>query len=63
VHWSDNLGLWIYSKRIPEKNHWNVLGIGQAGTEGRVVITCEINFRSGESTGKSAVHWPGTRKG
>lgn len=44
VHWSDNLGLWLYSKRIPEKNHWNVLGIGKPAPEGRVVITCEINF-------------------
>ncbi|PKN35361.1 MAG: hypothetical protein CVU61_03555 [Deltaproteobacteria bacterium HGW-Deltaproteobacteria-19] len=44
VHWSDELDLWLYSKRIPEKNHWNVLGIGKPAPEGRVAITCEINF-------------------
>lgn len=44
VYWSRELDLWLYSKRIPEKNHWNVLGIGRPVPEGRVAITCEINF-------------------
>ncbi|NPU84960.1 MAG: hypothetical protein HPY65_10780 [Syntrophaceae bacterium] len=44
VYWSDERDLWLYSKRIPEKNHWNVLGIGKPAPEGRVAITCEINF-------------------
>jgi len=44
VHWSSDPDLWLYSKRIPERNHWNVLGIGRPVPEGRVAITCEINF-------------------
>jgi hypothetical protein len=44
VHWSDELGLWLYSRRVQERNHWNVLGIGKPVPEGRVAITCEINF-------------------
>jgi hypothetical protein len=44
VRWSEELDLWLYSRRIPEKNHWNVLGVGRPAAEGRVAITCEINF-------------------
>jgi hypothetical protein len=44
VAWSERLGLWFFSKKIPGSRYWNGFGIGRPEGGDSVAITCEINF-------------------
>jgi hypothetical protein len=44
VAWSERLGIWFFSRKIPGSRYWNGFGIGRPEGGGNVAITCEINF-------------------
>ncbi len=44
VAWSERLGIWFFSRKLPGSRYWNGFGIGRPEGGGNVAITCEINF-------------------
>lgn len=44
VAWSENLGIWFFSKKIADHRYWNAFGSGRPEGGSHISITCEINF-------------------
>src|SRR5512133_326471 len=44
VGFSEQLGIWIFSRKIADHRYWNAFGIGRPEGGSRTAITCEINF-------------------
>jgi len=44
VAWSEDLGIWFFSRKIPGSRYWNGFGVGRPESGDNVAITCEINF-------------------
>lgn len=44
IAWSERLGIWFFSRKLPGSRYWNGFGIGRPEGGGNVAITCEINF-------------------
>jgi hypothetical protein len=44
VAWSERLGIWFFSKKIPGHRYWNAFGVGRPESGSHISITSEINF-------------------
>jgi hypothetical protein len=44
VMWSERLGIWFFSRKLPGSRYWNGFGIGRPEGGDSIAITCEINF-------------------
>jgi hypothetical protein len=44
IAWSESLGIWSFSRKLPGSRYWNGFGIGRPEGGAAIAITCEINF-------------------
>ncbi|MGI6481943.1 MAG: MrcB family domain-containing protein [Methanobacterium sp.] len=44
VHWSDDLGIWLMTRKIKNSRYWNGFGIDEPSEDAGLTITAEINF-------------------
>ena len=44
VAWSEEHGIWFFSRKIAGSRYWNAFGVGRPAGGAGVAITCEINF-------------------
>jgi len=44
VAWSEELGIWSFSRKLAGSRYWNAFGVGRPAGGDSIAITCEINF-------------------
>jgi hypothetical protein len=44
VSWSEDLGIWFFSRKSAGSRYWNAFGVGRPEAGAGVAIVCEINF-------------------